>query len=405
MKLPVRRLGPGGGVQQPTGCQGQESDIFVSLGIYVHIPFCRTKCNYCHFLSAPLQRNAAKKYVEVLIREIETFTDCPAANEEVDSVYFGGGTPSLLPVDPMDRIMQACRRRFSLSPDCEITLEGNPDALSARKASALRCIGFNRVSIGAQSFDDRELSSVGRLHKSGMIREAVSGLAGSGFKNINLDLMLGLPRQTRDSWRRNLEKIESLPVSHISVYMLDLEEECPLQKLVSAGSVQLPSEDLISDLYLETVEALDSRGFHQYEISNFARPGFSCRHNLKYWRRRPVLGFGLGSHSFDGLSRYANLSGMNEYTDAIETGKSPVEWRETLTREKALGEALFLGLRLNEGVDWKLLRKEYSGDCLAAFEDRLGEPAKRGWVEWRGSTLHLTPSGMLLSNEIFQLFL
>jgi oxygen-independent coproporphyrinogen-3 oxidase len=377
----------------------------VSPGIYVHIPFCRTKCNYCHFLSVPLEMKTAEKYVEALTREIEALPDCPCAREEVDTVYFGGGTPSLMPVAHIHRILQACCRRFVLSRDCEITMEGNPGTLSAQDASALHTIGVNRISIGAQSFDDFELASVGRLHNSETIHETLSELSRNCFENVSIDLMLGLPQQTRESWRKNLAKIDSLPVSHISVYMLDLDEECPLQKLAASGSVRLPSEDLVSDLYLETLEALDSRGFHQYEISNFARPGFSCRHNLKYWRRRPVLGFGLGSHSFDGRSRYANVSGMTEYLDAIATGKSPVSWQETPTREQALGETLFLGLRLSEGVDWRSLRREYSGDCLATFEDHLRGPADRGWIEWHDSTVRLTASGMLLSNEIFQLFL
>ena len=377
----------------------------MSLGIYVHIPFCRTKCNYCHFLSAPLQVAAAEKYVEALTSEIEALPDCPADNAEVDSVYFGGGTPSLLPPAHINRILQACRRRFALSRDCEITLEGNPGTISPQNASDLRSIGVNRVSIGAQSFDNRELAAVGRLHSSAAIPETLTELSRSGFENVSIDLMLGLPHQTRESWRKNLAKIDSLPVSHISVYMLDLDEECALQKLVAGGSVRLPSEDLVSDMYLETLEALDRRGFHQYEISNFARPGFSCRHNLKYWKRRPVFGFGLGSHSFDGHSRYANVSRMTEYLDAIETGKSPVSWREIPNREQALGETLFLGLRLNEGVDWNALHKEYPGGCLAALRDRLRGPADRGWIKWHDSTVRLTASGMLLSNEIFQLFL
>jgi oxygen-independent coproporphyrinogen-3 oxidase len=377
----------------------------VSLGIYVHIPFCRTKCNYCHFLSAPLEMEVAEKYVKALIREIEALPACPAGNEDADSIYFGGGTPSLLPPGHIDRVLQACRRRFALSRNCEITLEGNPGTISGQSASHLRSIGVNRISVGAQSFDDRELSTVGRLHNSEAISETLSELSRNGFENVNIDLMLGLPHQTRESWRNNLAKIDSLPVSHISVYMLDLDEECTLQELVAGGSVRLPSEDLVSDLYLETLEALERRGFHQYEISNFARPGFSCRHNLKYWKRRPVLGFGLGSHSFDGHSRYANVSQMTEYLDAVESGKSAVRWQETPTRDQALGETLFLGLRLNEGVDWNALRKEYTGDCLATFEDRLRGPADRGWVGWHDSTVCLTASGMLLSNEIFQLFL
>jgi oxygen-independent coproporphyrinogen-3 oxidase len=347
----------------------------------------------------------AEKYVQALIREIENSSHCTEGNHEVDSIYFGGGTPSLLSPAHIHQILQVCSRRFVLSRNCEISLEGNPGTFSSQSASALRDIGINRVSIGAQSFDNRELASVGRLHGSSAIPATLSNLSRNGFENLSIDLMLGLPYQTRESWRKGLSRIDTLPVSHISVYMLDLDEECPLQKQVAGGLVHLPSEDVISDLYLETLEALEAMGFHQYEISNFARRGFSCRHNLKYWKRQPVLGFGLGSHSFDGRSRYANHSRMTEYLGAIAIGKSPVRWQETPTHEQAMGETLFLGLRLNEGVDWNALHETYNHDCLAMFKKCLDGPADRGWVEWHGSTVRLTSSGMLLSNEVFQLFL
>lgn len=376
----------------------------VSVGIYVHIPFCRAKCNYCHFLSIPLQPGMAEKYVQAVVHEIENFCQDPGGDQDVDSVYFGGGTPSLLPPEQIERILKACSRRFVLSENCEITLEGNPGTFFPQAVSALHTVGINRVSIGAQSFDDRELLTIGRLHDSESIYETLSTLNRNGIDNLSMDLMLGLPNQTRESWKRSLSRIDTLPVSHISVYMLDLDEECLLKNQLADGVVQLPAEDMISDMYLETLEELGSRGFHQYEISNFARPGFSSRHNLKYWKRRPVLGFGLGSHSFDGHSRYANHSGMPEYLRAIATGKSPVSWRETPGHRESIGETLFLGLRLTEGVDWNALHEHDDDNCLADFRARLDAPADRGWVEWHGSRVRLTPSGMLLSNETFQLF-
>jgi len=363
----------------------------MSLGIYIHIPFCRTKCLYCHFLSQPLEAGTAVRYIEALTREIVA---SPGPAGEVDSVYFGGGTPSLLDPGTLARVLEACRRRFVLSADCEISIEANPGTLSPVKATRLRGAGFNRVSVGAQSFSNRELSGVGRVHDSAMISRSVAILRQSGFENIGLDLLLGLPHQTRRSWLRTVDRACALPVTHLSVYMLDLDTDCPLRRLAAAGRIALPPEDLVADLYLETLDKLTEKGFEQYEISNFARDGRRCRHNLKYWLRHPVRGFGLGSHSFDGSVRSSNCADLGGYCAAVLSGRDPVEFSETLSPEQARGERLFLGLRLNEGVG-----------CDQIGWLNLEDFAGRGLIRRQGSRICLTPSGMLLSNEIFQSFL
>jgi oxygen-independent coproporphyrinogen-3 oxidase len=234
--------------------------------------------------------------------------------------------------------------------------------------------------------------------------ESVRLLQRHGFVNVNLDLMLGLPLQTAESWRKNLEKVADLPLTHISAYMLDLDDRCPLQESVEKGSVLLPEEDLVSDLYLETIDYLSSCGYHQYEISNFSRPGYSCRHNLRYWTRAPVQGFGLGSHSFDGRSRHANFPQMEEYLQAIDNGRLPIKWRQPVTEGQAIEETLFLGLRLNQGVDWNQLRNMSGSHLLKKYEDSLRDLCDKGLVEWDGSIVRLSRLGMLLSNEVFQLF-
>jgi oxygen-independent coproporphyrinogen III oxidase len=373
----------------------------LSLGIYIHIPFCQAKCGYCHFISTPYQNEIANQYKNAILREMESH---PATTEEVNSIYFGGGTPSIVPADHIAEIMEECHRRFHIAGDCEVSMEANPGTISAQKTSIYRKAGINRISMGAQSFVDTELLSIGRLHTSEMISESVDLLRDSGFTNINLDLMLGLPSQTADSWSRSLNETAGFSVPHVSVYMLDLDEQCPIHSQVADGSVVLPGEDLVSDLYLETIRFFSSRGYRHYEISNFAKPGFACRHNLKYWKREAYYGFGVGSHSFDLHCRYANCSHILDYINAGETGAGFIGWREPVTNEQSLQETLFLGLRLTEGVDLMLLRNAKYGDCLDKYENSLTDLYDRGLIERTDSTVRLTESGMLLSNEIFQRF-
>jgi len=376
----------------------------VTIGIYAHIPFCQAKCNYCHFISMPFSGETSARYEKAVIREMESSAGSFPAKCQIDSIYFGGGTPSLVPAEQVAAILGSCRRLFNVLPDCEISLEANPGTLSPEKVVVFRRSGVNRISLGAQSFNDGELLSIGRLHTAEMISESLALLRNAGLDNMNLDLMLGIPGQTAESWRSNLQEVRCLEVPHLSVYMLDLDEPCPLSSLVDSGKVRLPEEDLISDLYLETISFLSQCGYVQYEISNFAKPGFACRHNMKYWEREPVHGFGLGSHSFDGDSRYANLSEAGDYFDAIEAGKSAVDWREPVASGRSLAESLFLGLRLTRGVDWEMLQGIYGREILRQYEPGMRELSERGLVEWKDSTVRLTPSGMLLSNEVFQLF-
>jgi oxygen-independent coproporphyrinogen III oxidase len=373
----------------------------VSLGIYIHIPFCQAKCSYCHFISTPFKVELANQYKDALLSEIASH---PATSEEVNSIYIGGGTPSIVPADHIAEILDECNRRFHIAEDCEVSMETNPGTLSADKTEVYRKAGINRISIGAQSFLDTELISVGRLHHSEMISESMGYLRDSGFTNINLDLMLGLPAQTADSWKRSLNETAGLAVPHVSVYMLDLDEQCLLHSKVANGAVVLPDEDLISDLYLATIRFFSSRDYMHYEISNFAKPGFACRHNLKYWKREAYHGFGVGSHSFDLHSRYANCSQILDYISAVETGAGSISWREPVTSEQALQETLFLGLRLTEGVDFNLLRSANYGDYLKKYENSLNDLYAQGLIERTDSIVRLTDSGMLLSNEIFQKF-
>jgi oxygen-independent coproporphyrinogen III oxidase len=374
----------------------------VSFGVYFHIPFCPSKCLYCHFISFPYRFEIAENYHQSVIKELASYS---SSDEKVDSIYFGGGTPSIVPTDHISQLISECRKRFSVTKGCEISLEANPGAITEAKASAYLDSGVTRISLGAQSFNDGELAAIGRIHNSDMIFESLNSLQNKGLLNINLDLMLGLPSQTAESWRRNLRKIVELSIPHVSVYMLDLDDQCPLQSLVTNGSIQIPEEGLVSDLYLETIDWLSSHGYRQYEISNFARPGFTCRHNLKYWMRQPVRGFGLGSHSFDGSRRYANNSEMDGYIQSIKNGVSPIVWSELVSDVQAYEETLFLGLRLNQGIDWGIVREHCTYERRAAFENSFEKLASCGWIEWSDSIVRLTQQGMLFSNEVFQHFI
>jgi len=377
----------------------------MTLGLYLHIPFCETKCGYCSFVSMPGDKSMVERYARALADELERWVPEDSLGAPVDSIYFGGGTPSLMPHPKLAEILTVCRRLFDVSSDCEITLEANPGTLAPVNVGAYREMGINRISLGAQSFHDSELAVVGRTHSSSQIADAVMDLRGESIDNINLDLILGLPGQTGRSWLDSLDRAAALGPSHLSVYMLDLSPETPLHALVAAGDVGLPEEDEIACWYLDTINYLSGAGYPQYEISNFSRDGFPCRHNLKYWLRDPVLGFGLGSHSFDGARRYGNTKSLAGYLDLIESGRSPVQWSDPVGDTQGFEETIFLGLRLRAGLDWDTIESRCEPGRLAGCEERLRLMSEEGLIEWGDRSFRLTPRGMLVSNEVFQEFI
>jgi oxygen-independent coproporphyrinogen-3 oxidase len=373
-------------------------------GLYIHIPFCQAKCSYCNFLSVPLEKSLVESYTRALGRELQRMP-MDAIGRRIDTIYFGGGTPSLFPVAGLAQILSACREVFDIAPGCEITLEGNPGTIDAENARGYFELGVNRMSIGAQSFHDSELAVIGRIHSSSQIGESLSFLRNEGIDNINLDLILGLPYQSRESWITSLERSTDLGPTHISVYMLEMAPHVPLQRAVETGNAVLPEEDDIAGWYLDTIDFLSRADFHQYEISNFCRSGFPCRHNLKYWRREPVLGVGLGSHSFDGSRRYANIKSLPNYLDAIESGRSPVDWSEAVDDRRGLEERLFLGLRLRMGLDWDTIEGNFDPVRVGKCKTMLRRMTEEGLVEEKENFFRLTPRGMLISNEVFQEFM
>ncbi|NWG14847.1 MAG: radical SAM family heme chaperone HemW [Acidobacteria bacterium] len=372
------------------------------MGIYIHVPFCVSRCSCCHFVTHRWSPRLAERYADAVRSEISMAAGHVDRKRTVDSIYFGGGTPSLLRTGLVSRTLAAIGRWFDIADGCEVSIEANPETITREKAESYLRLGINRVSVGVQSFVEDELRGVGRRHSAGQAKECISVLRRAGFLNINLDLMLGLPGQTRRRWKHTVETAMRIAPSHVSVYMLDIDDpKARLHREVRSGQCVLPDDDLIADLYAESIEWLSGAGLLQYEISNFADPGRECRHNLKYWTCRPVLGFGVSSHSFDGAARIANVSSLQDYLRSVEAGRSPEETRTHLDARQALEETLFLGLRLNRGVDLNELKARDGKGILAEFESVLDEMSRRGLVENVGRTVRLTGRGRLLANEVF----
>jgi oxygen-independent coproporphyrinogen-3 oxidase len=385
----------------------------MSLGIYIQVPFCQTKCTYCNFATGPAAKSLWRPYVDAVCREVREHaalyraanvaSGIVPANSVVDTLYVGGGTPSLLDTDELARVVAAVRESFpSDAAMAEATLEADPETVTAAKAAAWRAMGFNRLSMGVQSFHDAELKAAGRMHRRTDIYAATDHLRATGFGNISFDLIAGLPHQTAESWETSLEELLDLGPEHVSIYLLEIDEGSRLGRAALAGldeygAAALPSDELMAALYERACERLAPYGYVHYEISNWARGARQSRHNLKYWRREPYLGFGAGAHSFDGRVRWANAHDPAAYTAAIREGRLPVEQREELTPQQALDEELFLGLRLLEGVDLAGIEQRY-GVALAL---RVAPLVAAGLVEQQGTRVRLATAKLAVSNEVF----
>jgi putative oxygen-independent coproporphyrinogen III oxidase len=369
-----------------------------SLALYVHVPFCVRKCFYCDFNSGPSSAEAREAYVETLCREIR---QCPWSGSPAHTVFFGGGTPSELTVRQLARINEALRAAFRLAPEAEWTIECNPGTVTPVSLAEMRRIGFNRISLGVQSFHDHHLKAIGRIHTAAEARQAFGWAGQAGFTSRNLDLIFGLPDQTMDEWLADLEATVALSPEHVSLYGLIIEERTEFGRRHAAGRLPLPDEDTVADMYEATLDRLATDGYVQYEISNFARPGHDCRHNLVYWRNEPYLGFGISATSFIDGERWSNTPSLRDYRERAARGASAGEPGERLEGRAALGEALMLGLRLNAGVDLANLSQHYDCDVGSLFDREIRRFHELGLLEWKEGRLRLTRRGMLLSNNVF----
>jgi putative oxygen-independent coproporphyrinogen III oxidase len=384
----------------------------MSLGIYIQVPFCQTKCTYCNFHTGPAARSLYAPYAAAAAREISAHRalyraagvfDQAQLDDAgvVDTIYLGGGTPSLL--DPVDlaRIVEAVRAGFAHDLE-EVTLEADPETITTDKAQAWRAAGIDRISLGVQSFHDAELVAAGRMHRRADIFTAVERLRAAGFHNISLDLIAGLPHQTAASWQKSLNELLQLRPEHVSVYLLEVDEGSRLGREILSGggrygSAAVPDDDAMAASYECACEQLGGAGYEHYEISNWALPGAHSRHNSKYWRREPYLGFGAGAHSFDGRLRWANAHDPAQYVAAIEKGMLPIEQREEIGVSQALDEEMFLGLRQLDGIDLEKIERQYRVPLGPRIEPLLA----RGWLERSGARLRLSPASLTVSNEVF----
>jgi oxygen-independent coproporphyrinogen-3 oxidase len=363
----------------------------MSLGLYIHLPFCRVHCTYCPF-AVSTDIRLQDQYTEALLAEI----DARATTERVDSVFFGGGTPSRTSHWNLYQIVSLLINRFGLSKRVEFSMEANPEDVTVEEVDFWRSLGVDRLSIGVQSFHDGELLPLGRVHGRAQAIEAVRIAVASGLRT-SLDLILGLPRQTAASFEETLETAIKSGAGHVSLYMLDLEEGTALARQVEDERVTLPDDDLIADLYTMAISRFAEAGLAQYEISNFARPGEECRHNLRYWRREEYLGFGIGAHSFIGDRRFANTRDIHRYI----AGQREPEFGEVLGEGEVRRETIFLRLRQTEGIDYEDVVRLCGEEGIEWMDRGLSD----GWLRRVGDRVAFTPSGFLLSNEYMsQLF-
>ena len=388
----------------------------MSLGLYISVPFCRTKCSYCNFASDVFSRALFERYVERLTADInragETAEQMGGTFESsVDSIFLGGGTPTILDITQLERLFVTISQKLLVRSDAEITVESAPGTLSPAMIEALQRCGVNRVSLGVQSFVDIEAASVGRLHKRTTVLEDIARLRAAGIENINIDLIAGLPHQNAESWEFSIAETIATGAPHVSVYMLEVDDDSRLGRELMAGGTRyhahfVPDDEATADFYEAACERLGGAGVRQYEISNFARPGQESRHNLKYWTRQPYLGFGVDAHSMlidaskaHQAVRFASSDALEEYVAAVPVKQTPV------SAQAALEETFFLGLRLNRGVDLTKVVADYSESAVHRYTETISECVDLGLLEYEGDVIRLTGRGRLLSNEVFERFI
>ncbi|HEV2880281.1 MAG TPA: radical SAM family heme chaperone HemW [Pyrinomonadaceae bacterium] len=403
-------------------------------GIYIHVPFCRSRCSYCDFATGAYEGQLAERYVSALTTEISTFNfppdaalhdatngnvranwprvddvraNAPRADvvSDVDTIYFGGGTPSLLTAAQVERILRAVGERFRVAPDAEVTLEMNPGTVTLESVEKFRACGVNRASFGLQTFDDEQLRRLGRTHTADDARRTLAVLREAGFDNVSFDLIAGLPGQTLAEWARNMDDALALRPAHLSLYLLEVHEGTPLAEQLRQGRWPQPDADVAAEMYQLLIERTRAAGYEHYEISNFCLPGREARHNLKYWTNAPYYGFGSSAHSYDGARlRWSNERDAARYVELLETrGAAVVETNELSVRD-AGAEALFLGLRLMRGVDLSEHRARFGTDVRSEYAADLSRFQAAELIRIDGDLLRLTRSGVLLSNEVFAAF-
>ena len=358
-------------------------------GLYIHIPFCARKCAYCDFVSYADKEQLTDAYLDALLREMAQYR-----GEKADTIFIGGGTPSILTPNQIKRLCKMVFDNFDMAKDYEFTIEANPGTLDEEKTTAMLEGGINRVSVGVQSFNDAELRAIGRIHNAETAYNTILNLKKSGFNNINLDLMTALPDQTIESLKNTLKTAASLPVTHISAYSLIIEDGTPLEKAHSKGDVTLPTEDEDREMYSYVIDCLAQNGFNQYEISNFARKGYECRHNIKYWTFEPYIGLGVAAHSFDGESRAYNTDDLQEYIAGSKKQTIP------LTRKDKISEFIITGLRMSNGISTEKFKQLFGDDIENIYGFELIKFMNLGLIQKDAGRYFLSRKGIDVSNSV-----
>ncbi|HKU74475.1 MAG TPA: radical SAM family heme chaperone HemW [Pyrinomonadaceae bacterium] len=373
-----------------------------AAGLYLHIPFCSSRCSYCDFATGLYKDELAESYVRALVADIRSSR---YFGDSVDTIYFGGGTPSLLAPSQLELILATLHDCFKVDSKSEITLEINPGSVNEEKLRAFRSLGVNRASFGAQTFDDSELAKLGRSHTSADTLNTFNELRNVGFENVSFDLIAGLPGQTLTGWQRNISLALYLNPEHLSFYLLEVHSGTPLAEHIRRGIQPEPDDDLAGVMYEWMLEQAADAGYEHYEISNLCRPGFHSRHNVKYWTGEPYYGFGCSAHSYDGATRrWSNHRDVLKYVTVIESGESPVVDEQQLSQSDMRAEAVFLGMRLMHGVDLLRYQESFGVDLRDEHREDLDRFCKAGLLELDGDLIRLTRTGALLSNEVFAAF-
>lgn len=375
----------------------------MNAGIYIHIPFCKSRCSYCDFATDVYRNNeAVERYVSALCKEISDSKF--QISDLVETIYFGGGTPSLLSSNQLEKILDSLHKNFSIAPKIEFTLEMNPATVTLEKLQDFKKLGVNRASFGVQTFDDKALKLLARGHTADDARKTFEILRQANFDNISFDLIAGLPNQTLQNWEDNLNQALDLQPEHLSLYLLEIHESTPLAEQILSKRQPLPDEDLAAEMYELMQAKVAAKGYEQYEISNFSKPNFESRHNSKYWLCEPVFAFGVSAHSFNGKTRWSNERDTNQYVQKIETGESPIVETIPLTQKQLSAEFAFLNLRLTKGLDLEDYKFRFGIDLQTKFAEDLKRLDDAELIELSDGELKLTRKGMVYSNEVFSIF-
>ena len=374
------------------------------LGLYIHIPFCVRKCKYCNFNSFKLNIDEKKKYLSALSKEMELYKE-KIGQKEIDSIFVGGGTPSILNEEEIKILFDNINLNFKIKEDAEITMECNPGTLTLNKLKTMKKCGVNRLSIGLQAVQNHHLKYIGRIHTFEEFEKNYHEAKKVGFDNINIDLMYALPNQTKEDWMESLEKVVNLNPTHISAYSLILEENTELFDMYERKEFKLLDEDTDIEMYEYTINYLKSHGYNQYEISNYAKKGFECKHNILYWKCENYVGIGTSASGFLDEIRYNNLCEIDKYEELILNGKKPIEWEEKLSIKDKIEESIFLGLRMNEGIKFKDFKNKYDFNFLEEYKNEIEKLTKLQLIDINETGMKLTQKGKEISNSVFVEFI